>query len=682
MRQTRTISRAMLAALTAVLMATTAGHAKQAEAPVTVNSFSGAYLAARVAEADNDLDDAIAYYKRALNFDPDNQSMQQSLLLALLSDGQFEQALPYADKLKAVPEVERFSRLALAVEDFRKGRFQPAENMLKLALSSDLDRLISGLMTAWAREGAGDGKGALQALDALKGPEWYGIFKNFHRALIAEAVAMPAEADKAYEATLDDLSSAGTAPDTWLRASEAYAGFLARKGDKQKALFILDRADQFATGRVSINELRARINDGGKIEPTAASATDGASEVLLDVGSALNRGGGEPFVRLYLQLALALRPDSDATLIQLAAFAEQQEDAQTAIDLYRRIPAASPLRRAAQLQLGLNLADLKRHAEAESSLRQLLAEDPDDMRAYLALGGVYSSQEKYADAAKLYDEAVAHLEKPDAKVRTDGAQTANWNVYYQRGIAYERLKQWDKAEPSFREALKLAPDQPQVLNYLGYSLVDMNRNLEEALGMIQKAVDLRPSDGYIVDSLGWAYFRLNRFDEAVVQLERAVSLRPDDPVLNDHLGDGYWRVGRKLEATFQWRHARDLKPDADVLAGVLKKLKEGLPPVVEKATAEEPSSPPAPAATEPAAAVQGEERTDAAPTGEEPATASAAAVVPAAYTVQPGQSLWSIADDVLGDGHRYLEILKVNPKLQRNPSRLFPGEELVLPQAH
>ncbi|TIT55568.1 MAG: tetratricopeptide repeat protein, partial [Mesorhizobium sp.] len=124
----------------------------------------------------------------------------------------------------------------------------------------------------------------------------------------------------------------------------------------------------------------------------------------------------------------------------------------------------------------------------------------------------------------LYDKAVEVLKTPTA---------ANWNIFYQRGIAYERLKEWPKAEPNFRKALELQPDQPQVLNYLGYSWVDMNTNLKEGLEMIQKAVDLRPSDGYIVDSLGWAYFRLGRFDDAVREMERAVSLKPEDPVLND-----------------------------------------------------------------------------------------------------------------------------------------------------
>ena len=171
---------------------------------------------------------------------------------------------------------------------------------------------------------------------------------------------------------------------------------------------------------------------------------------------------------------------------------------------------------------------------------------------------------------------------------------ANWNIFYQRGIAYERLKEWPKAEPNFRKALELFPDQPQVLNYLGYSWVDMNTNLKEGLAMIQKAVDLRPSDGYIVDSLGWAYFRLGRFDDAVREMERAVSLKPEDPVLNDHLGDAYWRVGRKLEATFQWNQARDLKPDPDVLATLQQKLMKGLPPIESNTAQETPKVKPEP----------------------------------------------------------------------------------------
>src|SRR5690606_21385957 len=149
---------------------------------------------------------------------------------------------------------------------------------------------------------------------------------------------------------------------------------------------------------------------------------------------------------------------------------------------------------------------------------------------YLALGGVYASQKNFKAAAELYDRAVQRIPKPTRE---------HWNIFYQRGIAYERLKEWEKAELNFLKALELYPDQPQVLNYLGYSWVDMGINLEKGLELIKKAVEQRPSDGYIVDSLGWAYYRLGRYDEAVEELERAVSLKPGDPILNDHLGDAY-----------------------------------------------------------------------------------------------------------------------------------------------
>ncbi|MEO9340015.1 tetratricopeptide repeat protein [Mesorhizobium sp. SB112] len=659
-------------ALAGVMLTLQPAFTKQTEEQVQISSFSGAYLAARVAEVDNDLDSAIAYYKRALAFDPDNQSLQQSLMLSLIAQGRFEESLPYAEKLKAVPDVERFSRVALAVDAFRKKEFQSAHTLLKLSLESDLDRLITRIMSAWAEQGMGENADAVATLQKLEGPEWYTLFASYHRALVADVAGMKKQADEAYTATIDNVAAGSAAPETWLRAAESYAIFLSRQGEKDKALAVISKAEEFASGRLPLIALREKIEKGEKIEPLIANPSDGASEILLNLSAALNRGGGESFVRLYLQYALALKPDSDTALLQLAGVAEQQERPEEAISFYERIPDTSPLKRVSELQLGLNLADLDRHDEAIQHLQALLDGDPDDMRAYLALGGVYASKEDYKSAAALYDKAVDRLKEPT---------NADWNIFYQRGIAYERLKEWPKAEPNFHKALELFPDQPQVLNYLGYSWVDMNMKLEEGLEMIRKAVELRPSDGYIVDSLGWAYYRLGRFDEAVTELERAVSLKPDDAVLNDHLGDAYWRVGRKLEATFQWSHARDMKPDEAILADVQKKLKEGLGPIENKAAQEVPAkaAPPANAPTP-----EPEKRSDAAPApaGVQPASTASVKPVPASYRVQPGQSLWSIANEKLGNGNRYLEILNLNPVLRGDPGRIVPGQELVLPEAN
>jgi tetratricopeptide (TPR) repeat protein/LysM repeat protein len=665
---------AAVAAMAGLAVANQPLQAKETSDPVQIGSFSGAFLAARVAETDNDLGGAAVYYRRALEFDPANKQLQQSLMLALISQGRFDESLPFAEKLKSEPEVERFSRLALAVDAIRHKKYGDAETWLKLALQSDLDRLITGLMTGWAKLGAGDAKDALAYLDDLKGPEWYSLFVSFHKALIADNAGLGAEAGKAYQATIDNVSAGGAAPETWVRAAEAYAGFLVRQGDKDKALEILSKADELVRGRLPIAALREDIEKGRPVPQLIAGPTAGSTEVLLDLATALNHGGGETFVRLYLQYALALEPRNDQALIQLASLAEQQKNAEEAIALYREIPDTSPMKRIAEMQLGLNLADLDRHDEAIVHLKKLLDSDPDDMRAYLALGSVYASKEDYKSAADIYDRAVAKLPEPTVD---------NWNIFYQRGIAYERLKQWPKAEPNFKKALELYPDQPQVMNYLGYSWVDMNIHLDEGLKLIQRAVDLRPSDGYIVDSLGWAYYRLGRYEDAARELERAVSLKPEDPVLNDHLGDAYWRVGRKLEATFQWSHARDMKPDPEILESVNQKLLKGLPPVSDKATAEKaPASAPEPKAepaTPAAPAIDDGRKSEAAEPERNASVEAAASAIQATYKVQSGQSLWSIAVDKLGSGRRYIEILDLNPQLGRNPGRLVPGQELLLP---
>lgn len=623
---------------------------------VRVGSFSGAVLAARTAETDNDLDAAIAYYERALDFDRDNLAIQQSIMLTLIARGHFERALPYAEKLKTVPEVERFSRLALAVDAFRKQDHTAAENFLKLALASDLDRLIVGLMTGWANLGQGNAQFALDKLAELQGPEWYTLFKGYHRALIAEAAGMTDVAEAAYAETVANQAAGAAAPETYLRVAEGQARMLAREGRKAEALAVLDQADAFAANRPSIVMLRETIEAGGPVEPLIATPAEGAAEALYNLGAALNRGGGESFVRLYLQYARALAPHLDGVLVQLGQVAELQSRPEEAIGFYRDVPAESPLKRIAELQLALNLADLDRRDEAKTHLQALIEQEPDDLRAYLALGSVHAAKEEYRDAATVYDRALQRIDEPTR---------ADWNLFYQRGIAYERLKEWDKAEPNFRKALELYPDQPQVLNYLGYSWVDMGMNLEEGLDLIRRAVELRPNDGYIVDSLGWAYYRLDRFDDAVTELERAVSLKPDDAVLNDHLGDAYWRVGRKLEATFQWAHARDLKPDATVLASVQRKLVEGLPaaeaPLKEEQKAEIPQ------VVMPQAAAP------------KPVVAPVPAAEPARFVVQPGQSLWSIAVEKLGDGERFREILDLNPGLRGRADAIRPGQELVLP---
>ena len=288
---------------------------------------------------------------------------------------------------------------------------------------------------------------------------------------------------------------------------------------------------------------------------------------LYGLGAALGRRGGEDLGLVYLQLALYLTPQHPLALLSLADLYESLKKPELAIKIYEQVPVSSPLRRNAEIQLAINLDTVERTEEAKVRLDKLIADSPKDLEAIMALGNIQRARKQYAECAESYGKGIATIAKPEK---------ANWLIFYFRGICNERTKNWTGAEADLKKALELFPDQPHVLNYLGYSWVDQGVNLDDGMKMIRRAVEQRPDDGYIVDSLGWAHFRLGNFEEATKHLERAIELKPEDPTINDHLGDCYWKIGRILEAQFQWAHARDLKPDPDELKKIEEKLRVGL----------------------------------------------------------------------------------------------------------
>jgi tetratricopeptide (TPR) repeat protein len=290
---------------------------------------------------------------------------------------------------------------------------------------------------------------------------------------------------------------------------------------------------------------------------------------------------------IYLRMALYLKPGHELAALTIANLFEDLKQYGEAIAAYDLVPAGSPMRETADIQTAFALDSEGQHGEAVKRLSALLASKPDDIQILDALGGLQREAKTYEEAAATYSKAIAAVGAPER---------SNWTLFYFRGICYERSKQWPKAEADFKQALTLYPDQPLVLNYLGYSWVDKGINLDEAFKMLRRAVELRPNDGYIVDSLGWAHYKLGQYQEAAEDLEKAIELKPADPVVNDHLGDIFWRINRRIEAGFQWNHARDMGPDPEDLPNILKKIKDGLPDrTAIPAPAEAPPAPAAPA---------------------------------------------------------------------------------------
>ncbi|EDQ32089.1 Flp pilus assembly protein TadD [Hoeflea phototrophica DFL-43] len=530
--------------------------------------FASAFLAARSADMDNDTVNAIEFYTKALEFDPENIDVKQRLMVALFTDGRFSEGVALARQLKDDPAVAQVSQLAMAVEATTKREYRKAASLLNPADNNPIDRLLNTLLKAWADFGDGKGEEALQSVVGLEGPTWYPVFTRYHAGAMSLALGDKAGARTQFTDLIADPQGGGAAPDTYIRTVMALASMEARDGNKRAALDALAAGEDFSPNYAPLAALRQLIEADGKPEPGVKTAQQGAAAALFTLGAALNRDGAEETVAVYLQFARTLNPDDAATLVILGSLKERLGKMEDAIALYQMVPETSPMRRVSELQLGLALADMGRSAEAKDHLKSLIESDPKDLRSYLAYGSVLSQDKDYAEMALNYETAIS-MAGP-TPTRND------WNLFFQAGIAHERLKQWPRAEAHFKRALELYPDQPQVMNYLGYSWIDMNMNLEEGMDLIRAAVDLRPNDGYIVDSLGWAHYRLGNFEDAVRELERAVELKPADPTINDHLGDAYWRVGRKLEATFQWNRALANDPDEDLKPKIELKLVEGL----------------------------------------------------------------------------------------------------------
>ena len=549
-------------------------------------AFSGNFLAAQLAAKQHDIEAAATYYRNALAADPQNPLLIQSAFQLLLADGRIKDALPLAEKILARDKNNHLARLALGIEAFKRGNFERARaNFAQMQPRQDsnvpatiLD-LTSAILSGWAHEGQNDPDTAFKVIDRLKGPDWYDVFKNYHIGLIAEMSGRKADAAKR-------LADAYKLDATGLRIVDAEARNLARSGHKDDAIAVLDAFDKDTPDHPLIKSLRAEISSGAIPMPAIQSAQAGAAEMLFGIGAAIGREGGEEVAAVYLQLALWLDPKAELALITLASVEGQLKQYDKAVSLLEQVPPTSKLKPMVDIQISRYYNVLEKFDKAKDRLLGLVKANPKDIDAVMALGDVYRANKNFSEAADVYTQAITALPKVTA---------ADWSLFYYRGICFERTKQWPKAEADFFKAIDLNPKEPHVLNYLGYSWIDMGINLDKGLDMIRKAVALSPEDGYIVDSLGWAYFRLGHYDDAVTELERAVLLKPEDPVVNDHLGDAYWRVGRKLEATFQWAHSRDLKPEQEDLVKTVDKLKNGLKDTGEEAkTAASPVTPPTP----------------------------------------------------------------------------------------
>lgn len=531
------------------------------EAPFT--GASGAFIAARVAEASNDFVESARWFALAIAADPRDHRLISGAIFAELALGRIDRAETYAlDYQKLEPKGTPTALFALIAGDAAREDYAA---LIAAAPDRKINPLLDGLILAWAKLGKGDMTSALADFDIMAKTPGQQAFGLFHKAL---ALGLAGD----FEGAEEILSGRAAGNVGLLRSGViAHAEVLSQLERNQDALALLDKS--FGSGPdPRIDPLRKRLKAGEPLPFTAVtSARDGIAEAFFNLAAVLRGDTEDGFILLHTRIATALRPDYADPQLLTASLLGSLGQHRLAAEAFARISADNPVHFEAEIgRAQALLADDQTEAALEV-LRALARDEPQLLPAQLALGDALRRTERCVEALPVYDAAIALIPTPGPE---------NWMVFFSRGVCHEQQKMWDKAEPDFRQALALNPGQPQVLNYLGYSFVDRGKNLEEALQMINQAVTAEPESGYIIDSLAWAYFRLGRYDDALAPMEKASLLEPVDPIVTDHLGDVYWAVGRKLEARFQWRRALSFEPLEKDGARIQRKLEVGLDAVL------------------------------------------------------------------------------------------------------
>lgn len=543
--------------------ATPGGANGPAEPAPAASSMStvGAYLAGRYALQVHDYAHAAEYMNHALAEDPDNFDLLRRTFTLRISEGQIAEAVPLAQRIVALDKSAGLAQLVLLLQDVKQGDFAAAAAKAKAMPLEGAQRFAAPLLAAWCETALHRPAPALQALDELDQLKGVQMLKDLHTALIDDYVGRIDDAAAAFKRATGDQQRL-----TW-RTVELAGNFYERRQRTAEASALYKKLGGGDQGVELTVDALARIARGEIPPPVIASPQDGVAEALFDLASVLDQPETLDASLVYVRLALYLRADFPLAQLLVAEIDEDQQLVEAALAEYRAVNPKSPLAWTARLRAANALDELGRTDEAMDELNRMAAERPHDPEPLVELGDILRGRSRFADAVTAYDGAIARVGKIEPE---------HWRLFYSRGAALERAGRWPEAERDLKHALELQPDQPLVLNYLGYSWIDRGEHLEEGLQMVRRAVELRPEDGYIVDSLGWAYYRLGDFPHAVQYLERALELLPEDSTINDHLGDAYWQTGRIIEARYQWRRALLFKPEADQIKLIQAKLDRGM----------------------------------------------------------------------------------------------------------
>lgn len=528
------------------------------EPQILFRGLAAPYLKARFAQNNDDWNNASVDLKYVLNVDPDNTELQQRHMFLAMGAGQYDLAASLAHQMVKDGNNIAQARLFVIADAFRTENYQSALELLQAESEAGSFDFLMPVLTSWAQAGSGHYDIEILNQNALHKVHAAAIagFLGKHEAL-TEWVETNTENAQMRLHNLERVADLLVRQDMSERAAEIYKKILSIRPDDSRTL-------------EKINALNTQTLDNIYWGADITSAKDGAAVAIHDMAELLVRNypqHNDDIAQMFTHLALMLKPDLVDAKLTLAVIHQRNENFQAAIKVYDNVPETDPRFLEAQRQSAALKAEAGSLSAAVTKLEQL-AQMHNDIDSRIQIGDILRREEQF-------DQALIHYNKAFDYFGND-VPRSHWNLLYVRGISHEQLGNWSAAEKDLKAALAYQPNNPYIMNYLGYSWADQGIRLDESLELIRRAVALEPEDGYITDSLGWVLYRMGQYNEAVKYLEKAVALLPYDPVINDHLGDAYWKVGRRIEARFQWQRAKNHSDDESLHLAIVDKLDNGL----------------------------------------------------------------------------------------------------------
>ncbi|MDG1677163.1 MAG: tetratricopeptide repeat protein [Paracoccaceae bacterium] len=527
------------------------------------SASSGAYLAGRQAISDHNFVTASEFQTKSVSVDPSNSKLLEGLMISFIAQGSVDKAISIAEVYKDNGNQSQISQMILSASLIKDGRTEAFLSFIKDA--SKITPILKDLLSAWVLMGLNDDVNANRIFDKTAKVQGMGQFVNFHRAMSQLAAGKFEQALKTFNLIHSDKENPTR------RSVISHTKILLSQSKFKEAQSLLEK--WFGpTFDPEIEELFLNATNEKVYPKTSFSNINIAvADVFHSIANLIRKEADPTFTLIYSRLAEYLDANHIDSILMTADLLVELEQYNLAIKEHEKLSNSQPQYFASELGRAEALRSSGKEEAAVEVLAALTRQFPNSPNGFSILGNHYRRLEAYDRAEVAYKEAIKLYQAKGE---------AGWFLYYVRGITRERLNLWGLAEKDFRKALSLNPTQPQVLNYLGYSLIEKNTKLDEALDMIERAVKESPDSGYIVDSLGWGYYKLGEYEKAVPNLEKAAELMPIDPIVNDHLGDVYWMVGRKTEAEFQWRRALSFDPEEEEIQRIKKKLKVGLTQVL------------------------------------------------------------------------------------------------------